>query len=818
VRGLAETDGTEESEDRVIFRSIEDEMKTSYIDYAMSVIVGRALPDVRDGLKPVHRRILYAMHESGISSTKAYKKSARVVGDVLGKYHPHGDVAVYDAMARMAQDFSLRYMLIDGQGNFGSVDGDSPAAMRYTESRLNKLAEELLEDIEKKTVDFSPNYDDSLKEPTVLPAKLPNLLINGSSGIAVGMATNMPPHNIGEVIDGIIQTIDNPEIDVNDLMKIIKAPDFPTGGIICGINGVISAYTLGKGLVRVRAKTSIEEGKKDKQRIIVTEIPYQVNKSNLIEAIANLVKDKKVEGITDLRDESDRTGMRIVIELRRDIIPDIVLKQLYKHTQMQTTFGIINLALVNNQPKVLSLPEMIHHYINHRKDVVTKRTKFELDKAERRAHILEGLIVALDNIDEVIRIIRKSKSQDEAKESLTAKFLISPEQTKAIMEMRLQKLTGLERQNIKDESEELKRKIARFREILASESEITNIIKEELSELKNKYGDKRRTEIDLEASDDFDIEDLIPDEEMVVTITNTGYIKRLTLDTYKTQRRGGVGLIGMGTKEEDYVVDLFVTSTHNYILFFSNRGKVYWLKTYKIPVGGRHAKGKAIINLLPRLEKGEEINAQIPIEEFTSAQYLTFVTKKGQIKKTVLKAYGRPMITGIRAVKLREGDDLVETKLTNGEKELIIATKNGQAVRFHERDVRPMGRVAMGVRGIRLKEGDEVVGMSVVTEESILLTITENGFGKRSEVSSYRKTRRGAGGVITIKTGERNGKVVGVKEVSPDDELIVTSQKGMIIRMPVRGIRVQGRATMGVRVMRLKEGDRVVSLARLVQE
>jgi DNA gyrase subunit A len=815
---LANSKSKEEDESRIIYRSIEDEMKTSYIDYAMSVIVGRALPDVRDGLKPVHRRILFAMHEAGISSTKAYKKSARVVGDVLGKYHPHGDVAVYDAMVRMAQNFSLRYMLIDGQGNFGSVDGDSPAAMRYTESRLNKAAEEMLEDIDKNTVDFTPNYDESLKEPKVLPAKLPNLLINGSSGIAVGMATNMPPHNLNEIVDGIIHVIDNPEAEVTELMKIIKAPDFPTGGIICGINGVISAYTLGRGLVRVRAKTSIEEGKRDKQSIIVTEIPYQVNKSNLIEAIANLVKEKKVEGITDLRDESDRTGMRIVIELRRDIIPDIVLKTLYKHTQMQTTFGIINLALVDNQPKILSLPDMIHHFISHRKVVVRRRTQYLLDKAEKRAHILEGLIVALDNIDEVIKIIRKSKSLNEARESLMAKFLITPEQTKAILEMRLQKLTGLERQSIKDENEELKKKIARYKEILASESDIYEIIKTELLEIKEKYGDARRTEIDLEASDDFDIEELIPDEEMVVTITNTGYIKRLALDTYKTQKRGGVGLIGMGTKEEDYVVDLFVTSTHNFILFFSNKGKVYWLKTYKIPLGGRHAKGKAIVNLLPRLEKGEEINAAIPIEEFTAAQFLTFVTRKGQIKKTTLKAYGRPMITGIRAVRLRDNDELVETKLTNGRKELIIASKNGQAVRFHENDVRPMGRVAMGVKGIRLKDGDEVVGMSVVTEESILLTITENGYGKRTPVSTYRKTRRGAGGVITIKTGDRNGKVVGVKEVSADDELIVTSQNGMIIRMPVRGIRVQGRATMGVRVMRLKEGDRVVSLARLAQE
>ncbi len=818
MKVLAEIESEEEAQKRVIFRSIEDEMKTSYIDYAMSVIVGRALPDARDGLKPVHRRILYAMHESGMTPTKPYKKSARVVGDVLGKYHPHGDVAVYDAMVRMAQDFSLRYMLIDGQGNFGSVDGDSAAAMRYTESRLNKAASEMLEDIDKNTVDFVPNYDGSLKEPTVLPSKLPNLLVNGSSGIAVGMATNMPPHNLGEIVDGIIFMIDNPEAEINELMKIIKAPDFPTGGIICGINGVISAYTLGRGLVRIRAKTKIEQGKKDKDRIIVTEIPYQVNKSNLLEAIANLVKERKVDGITDLRDESDRKGMRIVIDLRRDVIPDIILKQLYKHTQMQTTFGIINLALVNSQPKVLSLPDLIHNYIDHRKVVITRRTEFELDKAEKRAHILEGLMVAMDNIDEVIGIIRKSNSLNEARESLKAKFLITDEQTKAILEMRLQKLTGLERQNIKDEHEETKKKIAEYKNILGSAIEINNIIKTELTEIKEKYGDARRTEIDYEATDDFDIEELIPEEEMVVTITNTGYIKRIPLDTYRTQKRGGVGLIGMETKEEDFLVDLFVTSTHNYILFFSNKGKVYWLKTYKIPAGGRYAKGKAIINLLPRLEKGELIKATIPIEEFTSAQYLMFVTKKGRIKKTVLSAYSRPMITGIKAVTLREDDELVETKLTNGRKEIIIATENGKAVRFNEQDVRPMGRVASGVIGARLKGDDKVVGMSVVEEDSVLLTITENGYGKRSEVSSYRRTKRGAQGVKNLNITEKNGRVVCVKEVTGDDELIITSKRGMVIRVPVRGIRIMGRATMGVRVMRMKEGDKVVSVARLIQE
>ncbi len=793
-------------------------MMHSYIDYAMSVIVGRALPDVRDGLKPVHRRILFAMQESGMVSNKPYKKSARIVGDVLGKYHPHGDAAVYDSMVRMAQDFSLRYPLIDGQGNFGSIDGDSPAAMRYTESRLNKLAENMLEDINKDTIDFVPNYDGSMKEPVVLPAKLPNLLINGSSGIAVGMATNMPPHNLGEIVEGITLVIDDPNVDLRELMKVIKAPDFPTGGKICGIDGVVNAYSSGRGHIKVRAQTNIEEMKHDKKRIVVNEIPYQVNKSHLLESMADLVKEKKVDGITDLRDESDKKGMRIVIELRKGVDPEIVLNQLYKHTQLQTTFGIINLALIDNQPKIMSLMEMIKHYIHHRRNMVKRRTLFDLNKAEARAHILEGLLGALDNIDEVIKIIRRSKTVDEASNALISRFLFTEIQTKAILDMRLQKLTNLERQGLKDEQTNLKKNITRLREILGSEREIDNIIKEELSEIKNKYADERRTEVEAEALEDLEIEDLIPVEDVVVMITNTGYVKRLPLDTYKTQRRGGVGLIGMDTKEEDYVVDLFVTSTHNYILFFSNKGKVYWLKTYRIPEGGRHAKGKAIINLLPQLEEGEEINAFIPIEEFTDNHYLVFATKKGTIKKTDLKAYSRPRATGIRAIKLEEGDELVETKLTDGEKEIILATKNGQAVRFSERDVRPMGRVTHGVRGAKLKGGDEVVGMAIVDEGSALLTVTENGYGKRSLVSSYRKTRRGASGVINIKTAGRNGKVVVAKKVEDDEELIITTRNGMVIRTPVKDIRIQGRATMGVRIMKLKEGDKVISMARLVKE
>ncbi|ODS37593.1 DNA gyrase subunit A [Candidatus Altiarchaeales archaeon WOR_SM1_SCG] len=806
----------EENNEKIIPRNIEDEMKKSYIDYSMSVIVGRALPDVRDGLKPVHRRILYAMHEAGITASKPHKKSARIVGDVLGKYHPHGDAAVYDTMVRMAQDFSLRYPLIDGQGNFGSVDGDAAAAMRYTESRMAKIAEELLADIEKETVNFMPNYDASLNEPVVLPGKLPNLLINGSSGIAVGMATNIPPHNLSEIIDGIIKIIDEPEIAISELMEIIKGPDFPTAGIIQGTSGIMSYYATGRGRIRLRAKadTESEEG-----RIIVTELPYQVNKANLIENIAHLVKDKKIEGIRDLRDESDREGMRIVIELKRDAQEEVVLNQLFKHTMMQTTFGVIMLALVDNQPKIMGLIEIINHYLEHRKVVVRRRTEYELKKAEERAHILEGLIIALDNIEEVIKIIRSSKTVEIAKNELMINFELSEIQAKAILDVRLSKLTGLEIENVKKEYNELLELIKKLKEILASEEKILNIIKEELAEIKEKYckKDARRTRIDeFSDDDDIDDEDLIPDEDVVVTTTNTGYIKRIPIDTYTIQKRGGKGLIGMKTKEEDFIVDLFIASTHDYILFFTNKGQVFWLKTYKIPASGRHAKGKAIINLIPRLEDDEKINATIPVKVFDDEHYLIFATKKGVVKKTALSQFRHPRINGIRAIKLDEGDEVIATLMSDGTREVIIATKNGQACRFREQDTRPIGRSTRGVRGIRLNKGDEVVGMAVVNESQNLLTITEKGYGKQSMVSAYRKTKRGGKGVKTIITNERNGGVISIIPSSDaNDEFIIMSEQGMVIRIDASNIRVMGRNTMGVRIMRMNEGDKVVSVAKL---
>jgi DNA gyrase subunit A len=807
---------TQEDDEHVIMRYLEDEMKSSYIDYSMSVIVQRALPDVRDGLKPVHRRILFSMHEAGLTFNKPYKKSARVVGDVLGKYHPHGDTAVYDALVRMAQEFSLRYPLIDGQGNFGSVDGDNPAAMRYTETRLNKIAAELLLDIDKNTIDFKPNYDASMDEPTVLPAKLPNLLINGASGIAVGMATNIPPHNIGEVIDGITRLIDNPELSILDLIENIKGPDFPTGGIIYGTQGIYQAYLTGRGLVKVRAKTHVEPMKKDKKRIIITELPYQVNKATLIENIAKLVKDKRIEGITDLRDESDRDGMRVVIELRRDILEDVVLNQLFKHTSMATTFGIINLALVDNQPKILNLKETLENFIEHRRVVIRRRTQFDLEKAEKRIHLVNGLLVALDNIDEVIQIIRQSNTTEDASSALCNRFELSPEQTKAILEMRLQKLTSLEGKKLQEEHDELINKIADYKDILASELRINEIIKNELIEIKDKYVDERRTYIETDAME-IELEDMIPVEDVVITITNTGYIKRIPLDTYKAQRRGGKGMIGIRTKEEDYVVDLFITSTHNYILFFTNFGKVYWLKGYRIPVGDRYAKGKAIVNLLPRLEEGEAIRAMIPVHEFDEEHHIVFITRNGTIKKTPLIAYSHPRQNGIWAIKLLEDDELVNVKLTDGTKEIVIATADGKANRFNEKEVRDMGRYTTGVRGIRLRPGDKVCGLAVVEEESILLSITVNGYGKRSKVLDYRHTHRGSQGVINIKTDERNGRVITVLEVDEDNDLIVTSQNGLVIRMPVNGIRIIGRATKGVRIMNLNEGDKVVAIARLVQ-
>ena len=795
-------------------RPIEIEMKKSYIDYAMSVIVGRALPDVRDGLKPVHRRILHAMNEMGNTKKSPHKKCARIVGEVLGKFHPHGDVAIYDTLVRLAQPFSMRYPLVDGQGNFGSVDGDSAAAMRYTECRLDSIANEMLVDIDKETVDFTDNFDGTLREPLVLPSKIPNLLINGSSGIAVGMATNIPPHNLCEVVDATIHMIDHPDADVRELMDIVRGPDFPTGGIVYGIDGIVEAYTTGHGRIRVRARTHFED-EEDHSKVIITEIPYNVKKSDLLETIAELVKTKKIEGISDLRDESDKDGMRVVIDLKRDAINEVVLNQLFAHTQMQVTFGIINLALVDNQPVVLSLREMIDYFIEHRFDVVKRRTKYDLDQAKARAHILEGLITAIDNLDEVIKLIRKAKQREEARDSLMRRFLLSELQAKAILEMQLQRLTGLEMRAVKDEYEQISKKVEELQRILGDEKALFGIIKSELLEVKEKYGDERRTEIVMQALD-LDIEDLIPVEDVVVMITNTGYIKRLPLETYKQQRRGGVGLMGMETKEEDYVVDLFVTSSHDYIMFFSSKGRVYWLKAYRVPAAGRHAKGKPIVNLIERLEEGEAIMDTIPVVAFDEEHFLVFATKKGVVKKTRLSAYQHVRASGIVAIKLDEDDELIDTTITDGTKEIVLATHKGMACRFDEKDVRPTGRATYGVRGIRLKKGDEVVSMAIASPQSQLLTITETGYGKRTLVEQYRKTRRGGVGVITIKTGGRNGNVVMAKEVTEETELIVTSKSGMVIRIQAEEIRLVRRATMGVRIMRLKGKDKICAVAGLV--
>lgn len=795
-------------------RTIESEMKRAFIDYSMSVITSRALPDVRDGLKPVHRRVLYAMHDMGLTYNKSYKKSARVVGETLGKYHPHGDQSVYDTMVRMAQDFSLRYQLVDGQGNFGSIDGDSAAAMRYTEARMAKISQLMLEDIKKETVDWIDNFDGSLKEPTVLPAKLPNLLINGSSGIAVGMATNMPPHNITEVIDGLVRIIDDPYCSVPDLMEIISGPDFPTGGIIYGKGGILQAYTSGKGLIKLRAKTHVEEENKRK-RIIVTEIPYQVNKSKLLQHIAELVKQKKIEGISDLRDESDRKGMRIVIELKRDSIEEVVLNQLFSHTQLQITFGINNLALVNGEPKFLGLRELLKQYVDYRVEVITRRTTYDLNRARERIHILEGLMIALDHIDEVIALIRKSKDAEEAKIGLMTTFSLSEMQAKAILDMRLQKLTGLEIESVKTEYEEVKTLIEQLELLLSDKQHILDEIKRELLEIKQTFGDERRSDI-VEGEITVETEDLIPVQDVVITITDSGYIKRLSCDTYRLQRRGGKGLIGMKTKDEDVVVDSFMTSTHDYIMFFTNHGKAFWLKGYLIPEGGRHSKGKAIVNLLPRLDKDEFVQTAIPIPEFDDEHFLVFATKNGLIKKTVLSAYQHVRVNGIRAIKLEEDDELIGTRLSDGSQTIMLATAQGQACRFNETEVRPMGRVTRGVIGIRLKPKDRVVSMAVVGEEGDLLTITENGFGKRSPISEYRKTHRGSKGVRTIITNERNGQVIFVRELTDEDEIMLTSRDGMVVRIPVKDIRLQGRNTMGVRVMRLNEQDTVVSVAKVV--
>jgi len=804
----------EETPKKEYVRAIESEMKRAFIDYSMSVIMSRALPDVRDGLKPVHRRILYAMNDMGLTSGRPYRKSARVVGEVLGKYHPHGDQAVYDSMVRMAQDFSLRYPLIDGQGNWGSVDGDSAAAMRYTETRMSKISSLILQDIEKDTVDWVDNFDGSLKEPVMLPSVLPNLLINGASGIAVGMATNMAPHNISEVIEGTIRVIDEPGVSTVDLMSIIQGPDFPTGGIIYGKGGILSAYSEGKGLVRIRACTHVEG--EDKKKIIVTELPYQVNKSNLLRNIAELVRDKKIEGISDLRDESDRKGMRIVIDLKRDAIEDVVLSMLYKHTDLQTTFGISNLAVVDGEPRVLNLKEIILHYVDYRVEVITRRTNYDLKKAKEKLHILEGFMIALKNIDEVIKIIRGSRTADEAKERLMERFSLSENQVKAILDMRLHKLTGMEMESVETDYNDTKKLIEQLEFLISDKQNILNEIKRELLEVKEKFGDERRTEI-VEGEIDIEMEDLIPEEEVVITITDSGYIKRIPIETYRTQRRGGKGLIGMKTKEEDIVVDSFVTSTHDYIMFFTNHGKAFWLKGYRIPEGGRHHKGKAIINLLPRLEEGEYVETAIPIHEFDDEHYLVFATRDGIIKKTVLSAYSNIRVNGVRAIKLDEDDELISTRLSDGKQTIMIATANGQACRFNEKETRSMGRVTRGVIGIRLKKDDKVVSMAVVGEEGNLITITENGFGKRSPIQDYRKTHRGSKGVRTIITNERNGKVIYVREVTDEDQLMLTSQDGMIVRIPVKDIRIQGRNTMGVTIMKLNDGDKVVSVAKIVE-
>jgi len=810
-----EVNGLEEPTENIIPINIEDEMKTSYIDYSMSVIVGRALPDVRDGLKPVHRRILYGMQDQGMTHDKPYKKSARIVGDVMGKYHPHGDAAIYDTMVRLAQDFNMRYTLADGQGNFGSIDGDAAAAMRYTEVRMDRIAEEMLADIDKDTVDFVPNYDGSLKEPTVLPAKFPNLLINGSTGIAVGMATNMPPHNISEIIDAVTMTIDNPEVELQELMGVVKGPDFPTGAYIFGSAGFHNAYKTGRGIVKMRAKTSVEEHK-NKESIIIDEMPYQVNKAKLIENIAALVREKKISGISDLRDESDKDGIRVVMELTRGTNADVVLNQLYKHTQMESTFGIINLALVDGQPEVLTLKQLIQYFIDHRVEVITRRSQFELEKAKKRAHILEGLQIALDNIDQIISLIRASKTVEEARNGLMANFELSEEQAKAILDMRLQKLTGLEREKIDNEHKELMETIKWLLELLADRNKILNIIKEELASIRDRYGDARRTQI-IEGGVDLEDEDLIPDEDVVVTISNSGYIKRMPVDTYRQQRRGGKGVIGMDTKEADFVEDLFLASTHDYILFFTDRGRVYWKKVYEIPDASRQSRGKAIVNLI-EVDSGERITAQIPVKTFESGQYIIKATRFGVVKKTKLSAFKNPRRGGIIAITLDEGDELEIVKLTDGTRDIIIGSRHGKAIRFSETDVRPTGRGGRGVRGIKLVGDDYVVGMDIVSDDATLLTITENGFGKRTRFEEYRKLNRAGQGVITIISSIRNGLIVDVKAIKESDELMITTSNGIIIRVPVSDIRVQGRNTQGVRIMNVKPGDKVMAVARVVGE
>ena len=810
-----------EPNDRIIPRNIEDEMKTSYIDYAMSVIVGRALPDVRDGLKPVHRRILYAMREMGLTHRSAYKKSARVVGEVLGKFHPHGDVAVYDSMVRMVQEFSLRYPLVDGQGNFGSIDGDPPAAMRYTEVRLDSVADELLGDIDKETVDFGPNYDGSETEPLILPAKLPNLLINGSAGIAVGMATNIPPHNLTEVCDALIAYIANPEITTADILKVMKGPDFPTYGFIMGRQGIKDYFETGRGSVVMRGKAEIEDIRGNRQAIIVREIPYQVNKNTLVETIAGLVRDKKIEDISDLRDESDREGIRIVIEIKREGNAQIVLNQLYKHTSLETSFGVIMLALVDGKPKVLPMRDILRHYIDYRRNVVMRRTRYELARAEARAHILEGLKIALDHLDQIIKTIRESKDTDTARQRLMENFKLSRIQAQAILDMRLQQLTGLERKKIEDEYEELLKTIARLKGILADPRKVLDIIETELKELKEKFGDERRTKI-TGAAQELDIEDLVVEEDVVVTISHAGYVKRLPVTAYRAQRRGGKGVTGMTTREEDFVEELFITNTHAYLLLFTNKGRVYWTRVFEIPEAGRAAKGKAIVNFVQLSAHDEKITASIPVRGFDGEggkdTYLFMCTSQGTVKKTPLSEFANPRRGGIIAIKLDENDSLISVKHTDGKSQVILATREGLAIRFEEEEVRPIGRAGMGVRGIKLEKDDLVVGMEAVGSKDVLLAATENGYGKRTEVEEYRLQSRGGHGVINIKTTDRNGRVVGLIKANDGDEVMLMTSKGMSIRMPAKEISVIGRNAQGVRLLRQDQDDKLAAITPLAKE
>jgi len=808
--------------EKLIPINIEDEMKSAYIDYSMSVIVSRALPDVRDGLKPVHRRVLYGMHELGIKATGTYKKSARVVGEVLGKYHPHGDTSVYDSMVRMAQNWSMRYMMVDGQGNFGSVDGDSPAAMRYTEVRMQKISEEMLSDIEKDTVDHKLNFDDTLTEPTVLPTRIPNLLVNGASGIAVGMATNMAPHNLTEVINGTLAYIENRDIEISELMQHIKAPDFPTGGIIYGYDGVKDAFETGRGRIVMRAKATIEEVK-GRECIIVTEIPYQVNKAEMIKKTAELVNDKKIEGISNIRDESDRKGMRIVYILKRDAIPNIVLNKLYKYTGLQTSFSVNNIALVNGRPQQLNLKELIHYFVEHRHEVVIRRTKFELKKAEARAHILEGLIIASDNIDEVIKIIRGSSNADEAKEKLIERFKLSEIQAKAIVEMRLRQLTGLEQDKLRTEFDEIIKTISNLKDILADEARRFTIIKDELVAIRDKYGDERRSIIEY-AGGDLSIEDMIPNSKVVVTISHAGYVKRTNLDEYKVQNRGGRGQRGVATRSEDFLEHLFIGTNHQYMLYFTQKGKVFWMRVYEIPEGGKNSKGRAIQNLI-NIEQDDKVKAflvteDLKNEEYVNSHYIIMATKKGQVKKTSLEQYSRPRTNGINAITIREGDELLKAKLTTGDSQIMIALKSGKAIRFEESKTRPMGRNASGVRGIRLgHENDEVIGMIAVNDiESNVLVVSENGYGKRSSLENYRITNRGGKGVKTINITEKTGSLVAIKNVTDEDDLMIINKSGITIRMAVADLRVMGRATQGVKLINIKDNDSIAAVAKVLHQ